>query len=159
MESSRWTAGLLLILTFALGLSLGFIVHSQLFTGGGPRGPGGLGGPGGPRGPGGPSFGDGGLIPPALRDRVTEELGLTQEQSEVFEQILENHRTQVIALRRDIMQPQQRAISDSTRARFERLLTPDQMRRFGAFRQSFRRGQFRGPPRGRPGGPPGRYND
>ena len=150
MESSRWTAGLLLILTFTLGLSLGFIIHSQLFTGGGP---------GGPRGPGGPNFGDGGLIPPALRDRVTEELGLTQEQSEVFEQILENHRTQVIALRRDILQPEQRAISDSTRARFERLLTPDQMRRFGAFRQSFRRGQFRGPPRGRSGGPPGRFNE
>ena len=150
MESSRWTAALLLILTFALGLSLGFIIHNQLFSEGSRRPPG---------GPGRPDFGGEGMMPPALRDRVSEELGLTSEQREAFDQILEDHRSQSMALQRDIIRPQMRAISDSTRARVERLLSPDQMRQFDGFRRSYPRDQFRGPPRGRPEGPPGRFNE
>lgn len=144
MESNRMTAALLLFLTFALGLSLGFIIHSQLFAEGDRR----------PlRGPGGPNIGREGLLPPQIRERVAEELGLTPDQSEEFDRILENHRQKTLALRQDVIQPRQRAISDSTRLYFERLLTPEQMQRFRRFRQSFRPGQFRGPPDGMRGGP------
>ncbi len=151
MESSRWTAGLLLIVTFALGLSIGFIVHSQLFTSGDGRRPQG--------GPGGPNIGREGLIPPPLRERINEELDLTSEQREEFDRIFENHRRQTMVLRRDIILPQQQTLTDSLRARTERLLSPEQMRRFRAFRQSYRQDQFRGPPRGRPGGRPGRFGE
>ena len=151
MDSERWTAGLLLIVTFALGLSLGFIVHSQLFTSGDGRRP--------PGGPGGPNIGSDGLIPPPLREFINEELDLTPEEREEFDRIFEDHRRQTMVLRRDIIQPQQQTITDSLRARIDRLLSPDQMRRFRAFRQSYRQDQYRGPPRGRPGGPPGRFGE
>lgn len=151
MESSRWTAGLLLIVTFALGLSLGFIVHSQLFTSDDGRRP--------PDGPGGPNIGRDGLIPPPLRERINEDLDLTPEQREEFDRIFEDHRRQTMVLRRDIIQPQQQTLTDSLRARIDRLLSPEQIRRFRAFRQDYRQGQFRGPPRGRPGGPPGRFGE
>ena len=151
MESSRWTAGLLLIVTFALGLSIGFIVHSQLFTSGDGRRPQG--------GPGRPNIGREGLVPPPLRERINEELDLTPEQREEFDRIFEDHRRQTMVLHRDIIQPQQQTLTDSLRARTERLLSPGQMRRFRAFRQSYRQGQFRGPPIGRPGGPPDRFGE
>ena len=152
MESSRWTAGLLLIVTFALGLCIGFIVHSQLFTSGDGRRPQG--------GPGRPNIGREGLIqPPGIGRALIEELDLTPEQREEFDRIFEDHRRQTMVLRRDIIQPQQQTLTDSLRARTERLLSPGQMRRFRAFRQSYRQGQFRGPPRGRPGGPPDRFGE
>ena len=112
MESSRWTAGLLLIVTFALGLSIGFIVHSQLFTSGDGRRPQG--------GPGRPNIGREGLVPPPLRERINEELDLTPEQREEFDRIFEDHRRQTMVLRRDIIQPQQQTLTDSLRGRNER---------------------------------------
>jgi hypothetical protein len=138
---------LLLVLTFALGLSLGYILHSELFPS--PfrdrpfRG-----------GPPGPDMGRGDLVPPPLYDRLVEELNLTPAQKEEFNRILETHRTSLMALRRDIVQPRQRAIMDSTRSRIETLLTPDQLQRFQAFRQKYRREGFREPPPDRPGPPP-----
>ena len=141
MISGRWTPVLLLTSTFLLGLSLGFIIRGfamapswELQQMGGP----GLGGPGGP-GPGGP----GGEIPPPLFDRMTEELGLTQTQQDELDRILEENRMKLQNLRRDVIQTRMRAISDSTRAAIEALMTPEQMREYRNFRREMRRNMMR----------------
>ena len=142
MISGRWTPALLLTLTFMLGLSLGFIVRGFTMTPsweppqmGGP-------GPGGP-GPGGP----GEEMPPPLFDRMTEELGLTEAQQDELDRILEENRVKLQDLRRDVIQVRTRAISDSTRAAIEALMTPEQMRKYRNFRRQMRRNMMRPGPR------------
>ena len=137
MISGRWTPALLLTLTFLLGLSLGFIIHS--FTMAPSWEPPLMGG----SGPGGV----GGEIPPPLFDRMVEELGLTQAQQDELDRILEENRVKLQDLRRDVIQVRTRAISDSTRAAIEALMTPEQMRKYRDFRRQMRRNMMRPGPR------------
>jgi hypothetical protein len=132
MESSRWTATLLLMLTFALGLSLGFIIHSQFFEPSFREGP--------PRmGPAGPGFGGDEPIPPPLFDRMVDVLELSPEQQDALTRALDENRERLMAFRRDVVAPRQRAMADSVRIRIEEILTPEQMRKFRELRQTMRR--------------------
>ena len=142
MEMGKWTPALLLSLTFLLGLSLGYIIRDTV-TGDEPGWP-----PlrsRGPR-PDGPPGG----MQPELFERLAETLGLTEQQRNELDAILEGNRLKMMALRRGV-QPRQRAISDSLRLSIENLLTPEQMRQFSDFRRGMRAGR---PGPGRSGGGP-----
>jgi|GEM_PF-6943146 len=140
MLPSRWVPAILLALTFALGLSLGYILRSELFQE--PfrearlmRGPG-RGGPGD-------------MPPPFVLERLGNELRLSPEQRMVVDKMLETHRMRMNELRDNVIRPRQQAIMDSTRIVLIRTLTPEQMDRFRVLRRNFRPENFRGP-----GGPP-----
>lgn len=126
MLNGKWTPALLLTLTFLLGLCLGFIIRDPLmgpFRGFQPRG------------------GPDGMLPPPLFDQMADELALTSEQQDELDRILEENRLKLQALRRDVLQPQTRAVSDSTRAAVEALLTPEQMQKYREFRRRMRPGR------------------
>ena len=74
---------------------------------------------------------------------MTEELGLTQTQQDELDRILEENRMKLQNLRRDVIQTRMRAISDSTRAAIEALMTPEQMREYRNFRREMRRNMMR----------------
>ena len=152
MISNRWLPTVLLTLTFALGLSLGYIIRSEFVPNdveilrrdveiSRRMGPG-----GGGMGPGRTEF-----IPPFLFDEMVRELQIAPEQRTKLERILDAHRSQVETLRQEVIHPKQQAIMDSTRAQLQTILTPDQIRRFMEMRQRMGREGFRrrGP------GPPG----
>lgn len=155
MISNRWLPTVLLTLTFALGLSLGYIIRSEFV----------------PRdveisrqdveisrrmGPGGGGMGPGrsGFIPPFLFNEVVEELQIAPEKRAKLEGILDEHRNRLESLRQEVIQPKQQAIMDSTRAQLQTILTPDQIRRFMEIRQRMGREGFRRRGPGPPGEPP-----
>lgn len=147
MISNRWLPTVLLTLTFALGLCLGYIIRSEFV----PReveisrrmGPGGFG-----MGPGRNDF-----MPPFAFEEMVQELQIKPEERTKLERILDSHRSRIETLRQEVIQPKQQAIMDSTRAQLQTILTPDQIRHFMEIRQRMGREGFprRGP--GPPGGP------
>ncbi|MBI4552558.1 MAG: hypothetical protein HY710_09855 [Candidatus Latescibacteria bacterium] len=119
MGTSRWTAAVLLVLTFLLGVGVGFFARGPLFFG--------------PRGPG---------MEDRMRGRLTnrfaEELKLTPDQRTKVDRILEQSGQKMRALRREVIRPRFEAIADSTRMEIEQVLTPDQKVKFRQLTQKMK---------------------
>lgn len=119
MGTSRWTAALLLVLTFLLGVGVGFFARGPLLFG--------------PRGPGMED-----RMRARLTNRFADELNLTPDQRVQVDRILEQNGQKMRALRREVIRPRFAAIADSTRLEIERVLTPDQKVKFRAFTQTMK---------------------
>jgi Spy/CpxP family protein refolding chaperone len=146
----RLIAGVVVVLALLTGFVAGAFVGPRLGLGRGEgRRPYGFGGRGpwgrGGGGPGGPSD--------RMRQHFQSELGLSAAQMAQVDTIM----TQSMAERRaleDSVRPRIRAQVDSTRARIERILTPEQRQKFEALhRERMAREGGGGPDDGR--GPPG----
>lgn len=124
MGTNRWTAALLLVLTFLLGIGVGFFARGPIFFGLRGRG-----------------------MEERMRGRLThrfaEELKLTPNQQAQVDQILEKNRRTMTVLRREVIRPRFEAIMDSTRMEIEAILTTEQKTQFKAFTQKTKAGHQR----------------
>jgi len=116
------------------------------------------GGPGRPGGPGGP--GGGGRMNPEERlKRMTETLGLSQEQQDKVKAVMEENRgkfEEIRALPEDQRRDKMRELFAAQQEKINAILTPEQQEKYKAEMEK-RRQQGGGP--GGPGGPGGRRGE
>jgi Spy/CpxP family protein refolding chaperone len=78
------------------------------------------------------------------RDRIAAELGLTAEQRERIDEILDEQQREIQAIMRET-RPRTRQVVKDTRARIEEVLTPEQQARFEAMHAEMHRARAERP--------------